>query len=59
MKNDFVVLFTSLLCALINMIEHLCGLSIALESMCVWAIISLITLIHILVKHVEIRVVEE
>ena len=59
MTKDIIRLVLNLIVTFIFMIEHWCGLELAFEGMCIWAIISLITLIHILVKQVEIRVVEE
>ncbi len=55
-KKDFwTLMFCNFVTALL-LIEHLSGLDIALECMCVWTIISMLIHIHILKDYVRISV---
>lgn len=54
-KKDFWTLIACNLGTLILLIEHLCGLEIALECMCVWTIISMIIHICVLKDYIFIR----
>ena len=55
-KKDFITMFVSNFMIVILLVEHLCGLELALETMCVWTIIALIVNIHVLYKYAFIKV---
>jgi hypothetical protein len=58
-KKDFLTLMVCNFGTLVLLIEHLCGLEIALECMCVWTIVSMIIHIYILRDYVRLSVVIE
>ena len=58
-KKEFIALFTCNITTLILLIEHWCGIPLALESACIWGIISLLIQIYVLRDHIKICVVEE
>lgn len=54
-KKDFFTLMACNLTTLILLIEHFCGMDLALEYMCVWTAISMIIHIFILRDYVVIH----
>lgn len=55
-RKDFWTLMIFDLTSLVLVIEHLCGLSLALECLCVWTVFSLIVHICVLRDYVVIPV---
>ena len=58
-KKDFWTLMVCNITVVVLLIEHLCGLSLALELMCFCAIISAIVHICILRDYVKIYITTE
>lgn len=58
-KKDFWTLIISDLAVVILLIEHLCGLALALELMCVGAIIATIVHIYILRDYIKVYITTE
>ena len=58
-KKDFRTLITFNLVTLILLVEHWCGLELALAFMCVWTIISLVVHIWVLKDYVFTVTIEE
>jgi hypothetical protein len=54
-KKDFFTLMACNLTTLILLIEHFCGMDLALECMCVWTVISMIIHIFVLRDYVIIH----
>ena len=54
-KKDFFTLMACNLTTLVLLIEHFCGMDLALECMCVWTAISMIIHIFILRDYVIIH----
>ena len=58
-KKDFWTLMACNLTTLILLVEHFCGMDMALECMCVWTMVSMLIHIHILRDYVRLSVVVE
>lgn len=58
-KKDFWTLMACNLATLILLVEHFCGMDLALECMCVWTAVSMLIHIHILRDYVRLSVVVE
>lgn len=58
-KKDFWTLVVCNFVAIILLIEHLCGLEIALECLCAWMCISMLIHIYILRDYVRLAIVIE
>jgi hypothetical protein len=58
-KKDFWTLIIFNFVTLVLLIEHLCGLQLALPFMCVWTIMSLIVHICVLKDYVFTVTIEE
>lgn len=58
-KKDFWILVMFNLATLILLIEHWCGLELALPFMCVWTIVSLIVHICVLKDYIFTVTIEE
>lgn len=58
-KKDFWTLMACNFVTLILLVEHLCGLDIALECMCLWTALSMTIHIYILRDYVRLSVVVE
>jgi hypothetical protein len=58
-KKDFFGLMFCNAVTLVLLLEHLCGLELALPFMCVWTIISLIVHICILKDYIFTVTIEE
>lgn len=58
-KKDFWTLVACNFVTLILLVEHLCGLDIALECMCLWTALSMIIHIYILRDYARLSVVVE
>lgn len=58
-KKDFLTLAIFNLGTLILLIEHWCGLELALPFMCVWTIISLIVHICVLKNYPFVVIIKE
>lgn len=58
-KKAFWTLMACNFVTLILLVEHLCGLDIALECMCLWTALSMIIHIYILRDYVRLSVVVE
>jgi hypothetical protein len=58
-KRDFWILVVCNITVLALLIEHLCGLDLALWCMCICGVISAIIHIYILRDYVKIYIVEE
>jgi hypothetical protein len=59
-KKDFWSLMFCNLVTVTLLIEHLCGLCLALELMCIWSIISILIHISILRNYIKlITIIEE
>jgi hypothetical protein len=54
-KKDFFTLMACNLTTLVLLIEHFCGMDLALECMCVWTVISMIIHIFVLRDYVIIH----
>lgn len=58
-KKDFWTLVACNLVTFAILIEHLCGLELAIWCMCAWGIISAIIHINILRDYVQLRITTE
>jgi hypothetical protein len=58
-KKDFMTLIIYDIVTLLLLIEHLCGLELALALMCIWTMISMIAHISIFKDYIFAIVVEE
>ncbi len=58
-KKDFWTLVVCNLATVVLLIEHLCGMNLALEFMIGWQMLNMIIHIHILRDYVRLTVVEE
>lgn len=54
-KKDFFTLMACNLTTLILLIEHFCGMDLALECMCVWTVVSMIIHIFVLRDYIIIH----
>ena len=54
-KKDFWTLIGCNICSLIILFEYICGLELALQSLCLWSVISAIVHINILRNYVVVN----
>ena len=57
-KKDFFALLCSNIPTVILLVEHLCGMALALECMIAWLIVSMLIHINILRDYVRVYVEE-
>lgn len=58
-KKDFWTLMACNFTTLLLLVEHLCGMDLALECMCIWTMVSMLIHIHILKDYVRVHVFVE
>lgn len=58
-KKDFWTLMACNFVTLILLVEHFCGLDLALECMCLWTAVSMIIHIYILRDYVRLSITVE
>lgn len=54
-KKDFITMFVCNIIVALLLIEHLCGVDLALECMCIWGIVASIVNICILRNYVRVN----